>query len=281
LRTRLETEVELLKLARVLRVEAEEVGFLAEQAPAEIRELRNAVLDHLLARDRAQFDRVVALAGHLPVGLAAMLAEHAVGPQLAGRLAGLLEVEQIAEFAERLPAEFLAEIAPVVDLRSFGPLISDISEEKLLAAARVLIAREDWITIAAFVDNTPLERLGRTINLIDGEAVLRVGIVIEQRARIDEILALVDEETLRELLVAATEPELARAALHLISAVGDRGVERIGRVLAELGEDEQAALAHHFLTDAEFRQAAERLIERAPAPVHAAIRRAEAELSDA
>lgn len=151
----LEVEVELTKLARVLGTDAQELDFLEGTDLAALRELRNSVSDHLIRQGQADFDRVGAVARYLPTGVAAKLADHALGPQLSGRMAGLLSLEQIAEFVDRLPASFLAELAPVVDLRAIGPLIAAISEPKLAAAARVLIERDDWITIAAFIDSTP------------------------------------------------------------------------------------------------------------------------------
>ena len=273
-------EIELVKLARVLGTDPNQLGFLEGADPTALRELRNSVSDRLLKQGQADFERVAAVARYLPTTVAAKLAEHALGPQLSGRMAGLLSLEQIAEFVDRLPASFLADLAPVVDLRAIGPLISDISESKLAEAAWVLIGRDDWITIAAFVDSTPAERLAGTINEVDGEAILRIGLSMESRSRIDEILGLLEDDKLRELLVAAAETDLAPVAIHLIDAMADEGLIRIGRLLADLGEGQQETLARELLTDPKFEQASQRLLAKAPRPVHLAIGRVRAQLAE-
>lgn len=276
----LEVEVELTKLARVLGTDANDLNFLEGADLTVLRELRDSVSDHLLRQGQADFERVGAVARYLPTVVAAKLAEHALGPQLSGRMAGLLSLEQIGEFVDRLPASFLADLAPVVDLRAIGPLISDISEPKLAAAAQVLIERDDWITIAAFIDSTPPERLAGTINEIEGEALLRIGLAMESRSRIDEILGLLEDDKLRELLVAAAERDLAAAAIHMIDAMADEGLIRIGRLLADLSEGQQGTLARELLTDQDFEQAAQRLLAKSPRSVHVAIGRARSELAE-
>jgi hypothetical protein len=193
-------------------------------------------------------------------------------------MAGLLSLEQIGEFVDRLPPSFLADLAPIVDLRAVGPHISDLSEPKLAAAARVLIERDDWITIAAFVDGTPPERLAKTINEIEGEALLRIGLAMESRSRIDQILGLLSDDKLGELLVAAAERDLASAAIQMIDAMGDEGLMRIGRQLADLNEGQQDILAKELLTDPAFAQAAQRLLANSPRSVHLAIGRVRSEL---
>lgn len=270
----LEVRVELLKLARVLGTDTDDLDFLDGAEPSSLRELRYSVADHLVSRGQERFERVGAVASYLPTVVAAKLAQDALGPQLSGRMAGLLSLEQIGEFVDRLPPAFLADLAPVVDLRAIGPLISDISEAKLAAAAAVLIERADWITIAAFVDSSPPERLARTINEIDGEALLLIGLAMENRSRVDEILGLLEDGKVRDLLVAAAEKNLAAEAMHMITAMSDAGLARVGRHLADLSERQQAALAGELLSDPEFQQEAQKLIDVSPPSVRMAIDRA-------
>jgi len=65
---------ETLRLARVLGVEPEALDFLADAPVEALAELRGAVLDRLLERNRDEFGRAVALAGYIPRALAASLA---------------------------------------------------------------------------------------------------------------------------------------------------------------------------------------------------------------
>ncbi len=274
MRASLETRAELLRLGRLLDVDPRELTFLEKADAGELRELRASVSDHLLASHHEQFELTVALGRHLPAGVVARLAQHALGPRLAGRAASLLNTDQLADLAARLPPDFLADVAAVVDQRHVGPLIQGVDVETVVEVTRILIKRQEWITMAAFVAEIGHEALVETIVLFDGEGLLRVGFVLENRSRLDEILALLDDERLREMLIAAEERDLLGETLHLVNALADPGVARVAAMLANLGEAHQSALASKLVADPGLLSAAQRLIANSPPAVHAAVARA-------
>jgi hypothetical protein len=275
----LDVQAELLKLARVLFVTPEELAFLAEADPADLGELRAAVSRRLLARDRDRFERAVALGRRLPPAITANLVRHALGPQLAGHAAGLLDSDQVSEFASQLPAEFLAEVASVTDPGVIGPLVKGIDAAKIMAVTRALVAREEWVTMGAFVGRVGNDLLLETIGLLDAEALLRIGFVLEGRSRVKEIFRFLDDERLLDLLTAAQERNLLGETIHLVNALDDEGVARVGRMLGELSEERQDALAVRLLTDANLSQDAQRLIDSSSSAVRAAIDRAKSQLA--
>ncbi len=91
---------EVLRLARVLGVEPDELAFLAGAPTEALAQLRNTVLDRLLERSRQEFERAVALADKIPRALAATLAQRAMGPVLGGRAAALITAEMAADLAD-------------------------------------------------------------------------------------------------------------------------------------------------------------------------------------
>ncbi len=218
---------ETLRLARVLGVEPRELDFLAEAPTAALAEVRGAVLDRLLERSRHEFERAVALADKVPRGLAATLAQRAMGPVLGGRAAALLDADTAAALAERLPAEFLADVATHVDLRHVGPLIGGIPTDTMGGAGRVLRKREEWIVLSAFVGFVPDAKLEELLELFDGEALLRAGFVIEDTSRLDPVVALLPEKRLDELLDAAHEHALWPAAIALVGHLGAKQRQRV------------------------------------------------------
>lgn len=268
----LETRAELLKLARVLSTDPHELVFLEEADPGELRELRASISDRLLAGNREHFERIVALGRHLPSRVAAGFTQHALGAQLSGRAASLLTADELAEFASRLPAEFVADVAAVMDLRSVGSLLDRIDTAKVVEVTRVLIARQDWVTMGAFGGRIGRDALIQVIGMLDGEALARVGFLLENRSRLDEIQGLLDDEKLQELLIAAGECDLIPETIYLVDALSDDSVIRVGRILGELNQERQEALAAKLLKDADLLRAAQRLIDSSP-PVQATIAR--------
>ena len=87
----LRSRAEVLKLARLLRRQPEQLVYLEHVAHDDLRALREQVTDMLFAAHDATLRRLAASSKLLPVGLVAMLAQHAFGPVLSARIAGLLD----------------------------------------------------------------------------------------------------------------------------------------------------------------------------------------------
>jgi hypothetical protein len=268
-----ETRAELLKLARVLNVDSRELVFLEKADAGELRELRASIADRLLAGDREHFERMAAVGRHLPGRVAAMLAEHALGAQLSGRVASLLSTDELADFASRFPAAFLADIATVIDLRALGPLLDRMDAARVVEVTRVLAERQDWVTMGAFGGRIQDDALVQVIDMLDGVALLRVGFVLEDRSRLDEIEGLLDDEKLRELLRAAGEHDLLAETIYLVDSLSDEGVARVARILGEFTQERRDAFAVKLLEDAALLSAARRLVDSSPS-LRAAIDRA-------
>jgi hypothetical protein len=223
---------EVLRLARVLGTAPEDLAFLDGVPTDVLAEVRGDVLDRLLARSRDAFERAVALGDRLPRGLAATLAQHAMGPVLGGRAAALLQPHTAEELAARLPPEFLADVAEHVDLRHVGPLVGGIPTPTMAATGAVLREREAWIVLAAFVGHVPRAKLEVLLDGFDGEALLRAGFVLEDVERLDEVVAILSEARLHELLDAAAQHDLWAEAIAL---AGHLGPQQRARVVAAIG----------------------------------------------
>jgi hypothetical protein len=143
-----------------------------------------------------------------------------------------------------------------------------------VAVTRVLLERGEWVIIGAFVGRVGDDVLTETIDLFEADALLRIGFVLEDRSRLDEIFARLGDDRVRELLVVAEQRDLLAEALHLVNGLDDDGVARIGRLLGGLEPARQDALVARLLADRQLRFEARRLLEHSPPEVHAAISRA-------
>jgi len=255
---------ELLRLARVLGAEPAALSTLAEADPADLRALRLQVADHLLERNRRSFERAVALADLIPVGLAAKLAERALGPVLSGRAATFLTADKAGEFAGRLPPDFLADVAVNLDLRRTSSLLAGIPLETLAAAGARLRAREEWIVLGVFLGYVDSARLPRLLEDFDPASLLRTGFVVEERARLDEVVAALGDDRLDELLEAAWAESLWHEAVSLVAHLGDRQRDRIVAAVERLPDDRTRALADALRADPELLDAAGALVDAAP-----------------
>ena len=259
----LETRAEQLKLARTLGVEPEDLEFLAGAQPADLRVLRERIDDDLFERDAHHFGVIVSVARRLPTGLAAQLAQRALGATLAARTAPLLEPELAADFVRRLPAPFLADIAAEADVARLGHVLAALPAGKLADAAAELAAREEWIPMGAFFSQVDDAQLDAALEVLDSEALLRTGFVIEDKRRLVEIIDRIDDDRLLDYLRTAVELDLLPEALDLAGHLSPAGLKRMAGLLEELTDDELAAMGDKVRGERVLREAAAPLLEHA------------------
>lgn len=203
--------LELLRIAHVLRVDPDRLADLSEVPAADLRQLRGQVSDVLLEADRFAFERTVALADHLPAPIAAKLAQVALGPGLASRAAALVSTEKAAAMASRLPADFLAELAVTLDPRRLPVLVKKIPPQRIGEITAELAKRREWVVMEGLVDQLPGPALDAALAALDEEALVEVGVLIEDEDRLAAIHARLDEPR-RERVIAEIAARRSGAA---------------------------------------------------------------------
>ena len=148
---RLAVRAEIIKLARLLRVDPSELGYL-DQVPEEaVRELREQVTDALFAANSAALSRLAAASKLLPIRVVATIGQRAFGPILAARITALLDPGRAVEMAETMPIAFLADIAVELDPRRASAVIARIPPAQIAAVTKELVARGEYVTMGRFV----------------------------------------------------------------------------------------------------------------------------------
>ena len=202
-----QTRAELEKLARALGLGGpDRLEALATLAPEDVRDLRHAVTDMLLEADLHHFRRVAAFAKAVPVAVVARLAEGALGPLLAARVAALVDVPFALDITRRLSPGFLADVAVELDPRQAEEVIAGLPADVIASAARVLDERGEHIAMGMFVGYLSDDALAAVIDVLSADALLGVGFLIEEPDRLDDIVALLPDACLDEMaLLAARE----------------------------------------------------------------------------
>ncbi len=103
----------------------------------------------------ATLSRLAAASKLLPVGLVATLGERAFGPVLSARITGLLDPGRAVEVAQRLPVDFLADIAVDLDPRRASAVIARIPPQQIGEVTRELVRRHESVTMGRFVGHLP------------------------------------------------------------------------------------------------------------------------------
>ena len=198
---RIAAEVE--KLARALHADPQQLAALEALAADDIRALRHAVTDALLEADQHHFSRVADAARALPIAVAAKLAEKALGPLLAARVAALIELERTLDLVARLSPGFLADVALELDPRQAHDLIVALPAGPISAAAAELDRRGEHVAMSMFVGHLSDEALHATVAVLSDDALLRVGYLLEAPERLDAIFARLPDDRIDAVVALA------------------------------------------------------------------------------
>ncbi|HVW43727.1 MAG TPA: hypothetical protein VHC18_20500 [Amycolatopsis sp.] len=177
-------DAEIRKLARVLGVAPERFAYLREVPPADLRRLREQVTSTLFDAHAGVLERIAGATRLLPSPLLAGLAEKVFGPLLSSRIAGLVDVGRGVDIAKRLRPSFLADVAAELDPRRAAGIIAGLPERLVVAVAKELTRREDWITIARFVDHLPESAILASREVIPDDALPEVAAMLDDPARV-------------------------------------------------------------------------------------------------
>ncbi|WP_280232822.1 hypothetical protein [Nocardia cyriacigeorgica] len=227
---------ETTKLARLLGVEPEQLGFLADLPPAAIREFRDRSTDMLFDRDRSKLARVAAAANLVPVAISAKIATHAFGPVLCAAVAAVVDPRRAVDIAAALPAPFLAEAAIALDPRRTADVIARVAPRQVAAVATELLAREEHVTMGRFVGVVPEPSLRAAAAVIGDADLLRIGFLMEDKSSIDTLMEIVADRLPGVIRAAHTE-RLWVQGLDLLGTVNSANKARLGDICADLGDD--------------------------------------------
>ncbi|MCC7076866.1 MAG: hypothetical protein IT198_07045 [Acidimicrobiia bacterium] len=227
-----ETAAALAKLGRVLEVDEDEIEFLGHLDVDRLRLLHWQILDSFQAANSARLQRVAGAAKLLPAGLVATLAERRFGSVLCAQLVGLVEPARAGQYARHMTPGFMADITARTDPRVAGALARRLDLPVMQAIAVTLVERDDYLTLAGFVDHLPAEIIASILEAIDDNAtVVRIARYVEDPTVLDPVVALIPDDRILGLVTAVDDEDLWADGLHLFSQLGNTQITRIADAL--------------------------------------------------
>jgi hypothetical protein len=229
----LEGRAEALKLARLLDAEPERFAYLERVSPDTIRELRERATVVLYDSDR-RFGRIALASRIPPAQLTAWIAQHAFGPLLCARITALLDTDRAVDLAERMPSDFLADLAVQLDPRRARDIIFALPPWLIGDVAAELTRREEYIAMGRFVGHMTDEAIQAAFRVIDDASLLRISYFVEEKDQLDHVVGLLATRRVRGAIRSATDADLWPQALDLLTRVS---AQRAG-ALADLAAEE-------------------------------------------
>ncbi len=249
----LQSNAEVMKLARLLDREPGQLAYLERLPPAELRALRDSVTETLYDAHGSALGRLAGASRVLPSGLTATIGQRAFGPLLSARLAGLLDTDKAVDVATKLPPPFLADVATELDPRRASDLIASIAPALIGQVTAELVARREYVTMGRFVGHLGDEAIAAAVATMDDEAVLQVAFVLEDKSHLSRLFAKLPKGRSAGIVAAAADEGLWIEALDLLNHLDKRQRHEMVHAALGLGEEAQEAILDtiiaHDLTD--------------------------------
>jgi len=225
-----ERRAEIVKLARLLGTDPEDLAYL-EAVPADaLARLRDQATDVLFDADSTVLAKMAAASEKLPVALVATIARHAIGALVCARVTGHMSPGRAVEIAKRLDGPFLADIAVETDPRRAASVLGRMPPDRVVAAARELMTRGEHVAMGRFVGHLSSEAIRGCVEVIEDADLLRIAFVLENKERLPDVVALLDDDRLSGVLRAAADDDLWSEAIDLLGHLNAAARRRFARL---------------------------------------------------
>ncbi len=231
----LEARAEVLKLERLLEVDAGEFAFLTDLEAADLRAFREQATERLFGA--AALLKVAGAARLLPAGVVATIAQRTFGPLLCARAAAGVDPKTAIDVARRLPREFLADVSVHLDPRRVADIIAGVPPALVPGVAEILGERREYVTMGRFLAFVPDSAIGMAMSALDDEALVRTAFVLEHKDRLDHAIGLLPPERLPGVLRFAAAHGLWPEALDLLDHLSDARRGPIADLVAAEAQD--------------------------------------------
>ncbi|WP_436795436.1 hypothetical protein [Actinospongicola halichondriae] len=227
---------ELGHLRRELDLGDDDLTFLADFTPDEVRRLRMAVAESLAARHRKTFRSMAAVSKLLPKPILATIGEKAVGPLICSKIAAEIEPGHARKIVGSFSVPFLADLCRTLDTVSAQPVLLAMTKRVAVPVGRELYERGDLDTLARFIDVVDIGLIPPMLEIIDDDALIRIAIVAQSRDRLSEIFELLDDGRLLAVVEAAVRGGVLDQAVVMVSELSGPQVTRTIEVVVGSGD---------------------------------------------
>jgi hypothetical protein len=219
-----ESRVETVKLGRLLGVDdPRALAFLLAVPAAELRDYRESVVDLLYDDNHEQLQRVADASRLLPARTLAAIGQHALGPLICARLSGLLDGRRAVEISDHFTVDFLAQVAAELDPRRAADVVAGITPDTVVAVSVAMAAHAEYVAMGRFVGYLNEATLGRCVEALGDEDLVRVAYVMEGDERLVAMFELVGPEHAARALSTARAAGLGQEADHVSARLHELG----------------------------------------------------------
>jgi hypothetical protein len=131
-----------------------------------------------------------------------------------------VDPKKAVSVARRLPHEFLADVAVEPDPRRAAAVLRGLPPEHVAATSRILVEREEWVTMGRFVGHLRDDAIRAAVARLDARSLVRIAYVLEDVDEAARVARLIGDERVREMIGVAFAEGYEDEARALATAAG-------------------------------------------------------------
>jgi hypothetical protein len=235
------SRLEVTKFADELGTGEDDLEFLAEGTPDEVRKLRSLVTHARFARHEHRLSRLANLTKLAPAPLAARIAESALGAEVSARVATMIDPAEAGKLTKHLGPEFLTDVSVSLDPERSAAVITSLPEQLIVDVGKRLVARGEYVVLARFVATYSPELALRAIEAATPDELLTIAIFAENLTALNAVSARYTDEQVTSIVDAGLAHDRDDDLVALLSFLSPENRARF--VPAVLAHAESARLS--------------------------------------
>ncbi|MEO6885752.1 MAG: hypothetical protein ABI232_05610, partial [Jatrophihabitantaceae bacterium] len=221
------------RIARLLAVDPDDVQGLDDIGDEDLRTLHDLISGMLSASGQEPFARVASLSKLLPGAVAGKLAERFLPPELAARVAVLLEPAKARELVTKVSVDYLAELSLALDPVRSRAVVQAIPADRVAQVARALFDRGEYAAMAEFAGTVTLDGLFGALGIASARDLVEVVPLLVWNDNIDKVVADIPAAKIDSVLAEIVEHDLWGKAEYLVGRLRPDVIGTLARGLFE------------------------------------------------
>lgn len=211
-----DSRAEVLRIANLIGVEGEDIGFLARLEPETLHDFRMQLIDVYFEANPA-LQRFAKLASVIPSAVIAKLTVDAIGPILSARIVGEVDTKAAINVLKRVPVEFLCDTAVQTDPRRIQPLFKESPYEISCAIADELVRRKEYVAIGQLITYVEDAVMHHALGNASEVDILYSSFMVEDKVKLGHGVAMLSDEKLAKIVRKAADEGMWLEELDLLS----------------------------------------------------------------
>ena len=231
-------DVLLLKLCHLLGVEPEDFVFLKELSKDDLTKL-HAQINHQLSDGQTDiWEKLAKVSQFVPAFVTAKVAQTVMGEVVCANVTSHMKIKESLKVMKHLSTDFLAKVSTHLIPEQNAELLNAIPLKTLKKVSSKLIDKQEYYTLANFVETIELQSVLSIADEIKKESdLLHISAFIENKSRVAEIIRKFSDKRLGKIILRAYEIGYRDEIFEAFEELNSEDMKRVLNIAIKFPEE--------------------------------------------